>query len=137
MSNNPLVLPVADTPGFVVPVVVSGQIVDGEVSIEGGAQGLSRRLRVAAGQTDAVLQIVAGAADDYLEGLVIVPATLSPGAVSLTNGSGGSETIFTGGANSVGDLSPRAVPVGAYSSGGSWKVTTGANVSVFATGRFS
>lgn len=91
---------------------------------------------VAASQTDQVLG-TAGAAGDTLDGLLVVPATTSPGAVSIKDGAGSAITVFTGGASSVPSLIPFPVPVGARSTGGAWKVTTGANVSVIAVGRFA
>lgn len=91
---------------------------------------------VAASQTDQALGAT-GAAADYLSGLLIVPATKSPGAVSIKDGAGSAITVFTGGTDSVLSLVPFFVPVLAKSSSGAWKVTTGANVSVVATGNFS
>lgn len=78
-----------------------------------------------------------GATGDYLTGLLIIPATTSPGAVSIKDGAGSAITVFTGGASSVTNLVPFFVPIEAKSLAGAWKVTTGANVSVFATGNFT
>lgn len=78
-----------------------------------------------------------GAVGDYLAGVLIVPATTSPGAVSFQDGSGSAITIFTGGATSVADLKPFFVPIGAFSTSGAWKITTGAAVSIVARGRFT
>lgn len=91
---------------------------------------------IAASQTDQVMGTV-GAAGDSLDGILVVPATTSPGAVSIKDGSGSSITVFTGGASSVLSLVPFYVPIGAKSTGGAWKVTTGANVSAIATGIFA
>lgn len=91
---------------------------------------------VAASQTDQVLG-TNGAIGDSLQTLIIVPATTSPGAVSIKDGTGSAITIFTGGATSVADLAPIVVPINARSSVGAWKVTTGAAVSVIAVGRFA
>lgn len=91
---------------------------------------------VAASQTDQVLGTL-GAKGDSLDGLLVVPATTSPGAVSIKDGSGSAVTVFTGGASSVVSLVPFYVPIGAKTTGGAWKVTTGANVSVIATGIFT
>jgi hypothetical protein len=89
---------------------------------------------VAASSNDeAVGTALAGA---YLEGLTIIPATTSPGAVTLKDGDGTARTVFAGGANSVSNLVPFFVPVGARSRAGAWKVTTGANVAAWATGDF-
>lgn len=91
---------------------------------------------VAASQTDQALGAT-GATGDYLAGLLIVPATTSPGAVSIKDGAGSSITVFTGGASSVTSLVPFTVPLGMLSGSGAWKVTTGANVSVIGVGKFT
>lgn len=91
---------------------------------------------VAASQTDQVLGAT-GATGDYLAGLLIIPATTSAGQVQIKDGSGTAITVFTGGSSSVSNLVPFYIPIGAVSSGGAWKVTTGANVSVIATGSFT
>ena len=90
---------------------------------------------VAASQSDQVLG-GAGAAGNIISKLIIVPATTSPGAVSIKDGAGGAITVFTGGATSVADLSPIVVLLDAVSTSGAWKVTTGSNVSVIAVGKF-
>jgi hypothetical protein len=91
---------------------------------------------VAASQTDQVLG-GAGAAGDMLTSLLIVPATTSPGAVAIKDGAGSAITVFTGGAASVTNLVPFAVPLGIKSASGAWKVTTGASVSAIASGEFT
>jgi hypothetical protein len=78
-----------------------------------------------------------GAAGDYLTGLLIVPATTSPGAVSIKDGGGSPITVFPGGASSVTSLIPFFVPILAKSVTGAWAVTTGAAVSVIASGNFT
>jgi hypothetical protein len=78
-----------------------------------------------------------GAIGDYLAELLIVPASTSPGAVSIQDGSGTAITVFVGGASSVSNLVPFSVPLGIKSTGGAWKVTTGANVSAIAVGNFT
>jgi hypothetical protein len=92
---------------------------------------------VAASQTDQVLGTT-GTKGDVLERVLVIPGTTSPGVVSIKDGSaGGSITLFTGGAGSVATLTPFVIRVGARSTGaGGWRVTTGANVSVIAVGRF-
>jgi hypothetical protein len=91
---------------------------------------------VAASQTDQVLGVV-GETGDLLVGLLVIPATTSPGAISIKDGSGSAVTVFTGGASSVSSLQPFSIPLGFKSISGAWKVTTGANVSVIAVGEFS
>lgn len=91
---------------------------------------------VAASQSDQVLGAT-GAAGDFLAGLLIVPATTSPAAVSIKDGGGSSITVFTGGASSVSNLTPFFIPLGMRSASGAWKVTTGANVSAIGVGSFT
>jgi hypothetical protein len=90
---------------------------------------------VAASQTDQMLGAT-GAAGDYLAGVLIIPATTSPGAVSIEDGAT-NIPIFTGGASSVTNLVPFFVPLGIKSGAGAWTVTTGTNVSVIAVGNFT
>lgn len=91
---------------------------------------------VAASQTDQVLGGT-GAAGDYLESVLVIPATTSPGNVLIQDGSGTEITIFTGGATSVATLHPFSIQIGACSRAGAWSVTTGANVSVICIGHFT
>lgn len=92
---------------------------------------------VAASQTDTVMGAT-GAKGDYLEGILIVPATTAAGAVSIKDGSGSSITIWTGGGTTaLASLVPFFVPILSYSASGAWKVTTGANVSVIGVGNFT
>ncbi len=96
---------------------------------------------VAASQTDQVLGPTAGKKGSILERLVIVPATTSPGAVSIKDGAGGSAiTVFPGGASSVADLKPIEIDLGMLARtaiDGGWRVTTGTNVSAIGIGRFA
>lgn len=88
---------------------------------------------VAASQTDQVLG-GAGGTGDYLEGLLCVVATAATSQVQIKDGSGSAITVLP---NSVGSgVGSYYVPVLAASTGGAWKVTTAAGVTVFATGRF-
>jgi hypothetical protein len=91
---------------------------------------------VAASQSDQVMGSGTGSADSVLEGLLVVPATTSPGAVSIKDGGGSAITVFAGGTGSVVSLVPFYIPLGIRSASGGWKVTTGADVSVVASGRF-
>lgn len=91
---------------------------------------------VAASATDQALGAT-GATGDYLAGILVVPATTSPGAVSIKDGSGSAITIFTGGSSSVSNLVPFFIPLGMISMGGAWKVTTGTNVSCIGIGNFT
>lgn len=89
---------------------------------------------VAASQTDQALGPV-GAAGDVLEKLIIIPAAVGAGNVSIKDGSGSAISVFVTG--TLADLTPIVLPLGMRSASGAWKVTTGANVSVIAVGRFS
>lgn len=91
---------------------------------------------VAASQTDQVIGGT-GAIGDYLEGLLVVPAGLSPGAVSIKDGGGSAITVFAGGATSLSNLAPIFLQLGIRSAAGAWKVTTGASISAIAIGNFT
>jgi hypothetical protein len=89
---------------------------------------------VAASQTDQVLGAT-GAAGDYLDSLVIVVATAATAQVQIKDGSGSAITVFP---NSPGQgVGSYTVPLGVWSTGGAWKVTTGAGSSVIAVGNFT
>jgi len=94
---------------------------------------------VAASQTATVLGAT-GAAGDYLSHCDIYPTSTTPGVVTVFDNANAAATnviAFPGGASSVSNLVPFAVPVGAVSAAGAWKVTTGANVSVVCYGKFT
>ena len=90
---------------------------------------------VAAGQTDQMLG-GAGAIGDRLVGLLIIPATGTPGAVSIEDGSTNT-TVFAGGATDLNSFYVQLGPSGIYSVNGGWEITTGASVSVIAFGNFT
>jgi hypothetical protein len=90
---------------------------------------------VAASQTAQVLGAT-GAIGDYIKGVLVIPATTSPGVVTLLDGAT-SIPIFVGGATSVADLKPFFVPLGMKCLGAGWKITTGANVSAIGIGDFT
>lgn len=96
---------------------------------------LSEYETVAASQTAQVMG-AGGAKGDFIAGMTIIPATTSPGAVTLIDGST-SITVFAGGASSVSNLVPFYVPLNIKSLTGPWKITTGANVSVIPSGKFT
>ena len=94
---------------------------------------------VAASQTAQAMGAT-GATGDYLSHCVIYPQTTSPGVVTVfdnTNAAGTNVIAFPGGASSVTNLVPFPMPVGAISTAGAWKVTTGANVIVTCYGKFT
>lgn len=89
---------------------------------------------IAASQT---LQVLgnAGAAGDYLDQILIVPATTAAGTITITDGNRAAITIFATG--TLADLTPFSVKLGVRSISGPWQITTGANVSAIAIGTFS
>ncbi len=92
---------------------------------------------VAAGQTSQVLGAT-GAAGDYIEGLLCVVVTAATAQVQIADGNGSAITVFPN--SPGGGVGSYYVPIGAVCVNGTspgWKVTTGAGVSVFATGRFT
>lgn len=90
---------------------------------------------VAASQTGQTLGAT-GAAGDYISGILVVPATTSPGNVLLLDNAT-SITVFAGGSDSVGSLVPFFIPLGLISVSGAWKITTGADVSCIGIGDFT
>lgn len=89
---------------------------------------------VAASQTDQVLGAT-GAAGDFLARLIIVVATAATAQVQIKDGSGSAITIFPN--SPGGGIGTYVIEVGLTSTGGAWKVTTGAGVSVIAVGDFT
>ena len=90
---------------------------------------------VAASQTAQALGAT-GATGDLITGILVVPATTSPGNVLLLDNAT-SITVFTGGASSVSNLVPFLIPLGIKSVSGAWKITTGASVSCIGMGNFT
>jgi hypothetical protein len=89
---------------------------------------------VAASQSAQVLGET-GATNDFLSHLLVTPANLNPGPIDLIDGAT-TMRVFTGGTGSIADLKPFVIPLTMRSKTGSWKLTTGADVLVFAVGRF-
>jgi len=90
---------------------------------------------IAAGQTDQVLGTT-GAIGDYIQGILVVPASISPGAIVLTDNET-PITVFAGGSGSLSNLSSFLIPLCIKSVSGAWKITTGSNVSCIALGKFT
>lgn len=90
---------------------------------------------VAASQTAQALGAT-GATGDYISGILVVPATTSPGNVVLLDNAT-SITVFAGGASSVSNLVPFFINLGMVSVSGAWKITTGTNVSCIGIGNFT
>jgi hypothetical protein len=79
----------------------------------------------------------AGAIGDYLSHVVIVPSSLSPGAVQIKDGSGTATDIFAGGASSLTNLVPFTVPLGMKSKVGGWSIITLTGATAYGVGDFS
>ena len=77
-----------------------------------------------------------GATGDYLSHCTVIPTTVSPGVVTILDNS---TTIygFPGGSSSLSNLVPFSIPIGALSTSGAWKITTGAGLSVVCVGKFT
>src|SRR4051812_26437820 len=88
-SSRPVVLSTEDLAAL---VAVSNVTIAGSL--------LGEYETVAASQTDQALGAT-GATGDWLARIIIVPASTSPGAVSIKDGAGSAIPIFTGGASSV------------------------------------
>lgn len=111
-------------------------LVSGGVGVVNGGSAYET---VAASQTAQALGATGGTGD-YLSHCVIYPTTTTPGVVTVfdnTNAAGTNVISFPGGASSVSNLVPFAIPVGAISTAGAWKVTTGANLVVTCYGKFT
>lgn len=91
---------------------------------------------VAASQTTQTLGATGGTGD-YLEAVLIVPSSTSPGEVLIKDGSDTAISIFKGGSSSITDLAPIYVPLGLKSRTGAWQLTTGANETAIGIGNFT
>jgi hypothetical protein len=92
---------------------------------------------VAASQTDQALGATGGIGD-RLSGLLVIPTSTSPQAVSIKDGGGSAITVFAGGASSLTNLAPFFIDLrGIKSLAGAWKVTTGTGLSVIGVGNFT
>jgi hypothetical protein len=88
---------------------------------------------VAASQTAQALGAT-GKTGDIIERLIIIPATVTAGAVTLLDNAT-SISVFVSG--TLPSLAPIVIELGVPSVSGAWKITTGASVSVIAVGQFS
>lgn len=91
---------------------------------------------VAASQTAQVMG-TAGATGDFIAGILIIPAVAAAGIVTLLDGSTSIPIFVGGGTTALPNLMPVYVPLNLFSTGGPWKITTGANVSCIVSGAFS
>lgn len=77
-----------------------------------------------------------GAIGDVIHAILVIPATTSPGVVTLLDGAT-SIPVFVGGATSVADLKPFRIELKLKCVNAAWKITTGANVSAIGIGDFT
>jgi hypothetical protein len=90
---------------------------------------------VPASSSGVVLKTANGGTSDYVENVICVVATAATSQVQLQDGTAAAFTVLP---NAVaGGIGTYVIRVAAKSNSGSWKVTTGAGVSVIATGAFS
>lgn len=89
---------------------------------------------VAASQAAQVLGN-SGAKGDYLDQVIVIPASVAPGAVTVTDGSTNIVVTTAGTATVLPGVF--SIPIRSYAVTGPWKITTGANVSVLALGAFT
>jgi hypothetical protein len=113
----------------------------GAALVKGGVgvvNGGSTYQHIAASQTAVVLQTSTGAIGDYLSHCVIYPVTTAAGSVTVfDNANAAATNVIEFATGTLSNLAPIAIPVGAVSTAGAWKVTTGANETVVCYGKFS
>lgn len=112
----------------------------GNINIGAVTNAGSKYIAVAAGATATVLQTSTGAIGDYLSHCVLYPTAVTTGVVTVfdnTNTAATSAILFPGGTSALSNLAPISIPVGAISTAGAWKVTTGTAISVVCYGKFS
>ena len=115
------------------PGLGTGKLATAQLTVDPGVQYET----VAAGQTAQALGAT-GAVGDYLGRLIIVPAAAACGVVQIKDGGDAAITVFVGGGTvALPTLAPIVVNIGLVSRTGAWQVTTGANVSVIASGNFT
>jgi len=78
-----------------------------------------------------------GAAGDYLSHVIVSPITAACGVVTIKDNATTLISFAGGSTTALSNLIPFAIPVGITSTSGAWKITTGANVTCVAVGRFT
>jgi hypothetical protein len=78
-----------------------------------------------------------GAKGDFIEKVIIVPAVVACGVVTLLDGATSIPLFVGGGTTALADATTCVVEINAHSQTGAWKITTGASVSVIAVGDFT
>lgn len=122
---------VFDADGNRITIATNDAIVD---QLDGPTAGVY--VTTPALRTARVLGATTGAIGDYISHLVVIPASVSPGVVTLLDNAE-AISVFAGGAGSLTNLAPFIIPLGMHSLSGPWKLTTGASVSVIAVGNFT
>lgn len=103
-----------------------------------GADQYGKYNTIAASQTTQVLTGGGGGASgDYLAYVTVFPGTAACGAVTILDNATTVGTFAGGGTTALPTLVPFTIQVGAFSSSGAWKITTGANVTCVAVGKFT
>jgi hypothetical protein len=81
-----------------------------------------------------------GGVGDWLEGVVMIPMTVSPGKIEIKDGSDAAISLYPGGITGTTlyfvETATTYLHVGMYSTDGAWQLETGANVQAIAVGRF-
>lgn len=90
---------------------------------------------VAPSSSNVVLKTANGGTADYIENLVCVVTTATTSQVQIKDGAGSAITVFPN--SPGGGIGTYVIRLAMKSNSGSWQVTTGAGVSVIATGAFS
>jgi hypothetical protein len=75
-----------------------------------------------------------GAAGDYLSHVILQPSAVGAGTTTIFNNA---TAVYTYTAGTLADLRPIVVPIGSVSVGGSWNITTGANMAATGFGTFT
>lgn len=88
---------------------------------------------VAASQTAQVLGAT-GATGDFLSHVILQPTATNAGTTTILDNA---TVIFTFTTGTLTDLSPKTIPINAFSVSGAWKITTGASITATAFGDFT
>lgn len=75
-----------------------------------------------------------GAAGDYLSHVILQPAAVGAGTTTIFNNA---TAVYVYTSGTLADLRPIIVPINAVSVGGSWNISTGANMSATGFGTFT
>lgn len=134
-TYNATPITIADTQQAGIQLDAKGYL---KTAVEPGS-GISTAyyVTVAASQSAQPIQSSTGAVGDYLDHVVVIPATTAPGVVTILDNATTLIGYPGGGTTALLTLTPFVIYVGAVSRSGAWKITTGANVSALAVGKFS